>query len=53
MRHELIGLLQNDLKAFVRKALRKLDETVIDDDPYIDLVITHLLNFADGSTKNS
>ena len=37
MRYELIGLLQNDLQAFVRKALRKLDDTVIDDDPYIEL----------------
>ena len=38
MRQETIGLLQNDLKAFARKALRKLDDTVIDDDRYIELV---------------
>ena len=51
MKEELNSVAQRDFLVFARMALSKLDGTVIDEDPYIELLVTYLMDFADGSTK--
>jgi predicted phage terminase large subunit-like protein len=51
MNRHLSSALKNDFLTFARRALRKLDDTVLDHDPYLELLTTYLLEFADGSTK--
>ena len=51
MKEELNSVAQRDFLVFARMALSKLDKTVIDEDPYIELLVTYLMDFADGSTK--
>ena len=51
MKKELTRVAQRDFLAFAKMVLRELDGTVIDNDPYIELLATDLMDFADGSTK--
>ena len=51
MKRELTRVAQRDFLAFAKMVLRELDGTVIDNDPYIELLATDLMDFADGSTK--
>ena len=51
MKRETKSILQSDFLAFAKMVLRELDGTVIDNDPYIELLATYLMDFADGSTK--
>ena len=41
-------MLRNDFLSFARKALRKLDGTILSDDRYLDYLASKLTAFADG-----
>ena len=45
---DINNLLRNDFLSFARKALRKLDGTILSDDPYLDYLASKLTAFADG-----
>src|SRR5262249_15835912 len=51
MKRELTRVAQRDFLAFAKMVLHELDGTVIDNDPYIELLATHLMDFTDRSTK--
>jgi predicted phage terminase large subunit-like protein len=46
--NDINNLLRNDFLSFARKALRKLDGTILSDDPYLDYLASKLTAFADG-----
>ena len=48
MKNDIDNLLRNDFLSFARKALRKLDGTILSDDPYLDYLASKLTAFADG-----
>src|SRR5262245_64491195 len=51
MNSEILNIVKVDFLAFARKALRELDGTRISEDRYLELLSSHLMDFADGKTK--
>src|SRR5215510_15672513 len=51
MNSEILNIVKVDFLAFARMALRELDGTRISEDRYLELLSSHLMDFADGKTK--
>src|SRR6476646_9292261 len=51
MSNEISKIIALDFLAFARKALRELDGIRISDDRYVELLASHLMDFADSKTK--
>ena len=51
MKREMISIYRKDFLAFATMALRKLDGTILEDAPYLELMASDAMDFEEGKVK--